>query len=116
MIESTFAQTDVIDGVVHATVLCERLAERESQIVFDELTAAAGSHGWKIVVDLTQVAFMPSVGLGVLVNLHNACKQNKGKLALFGIHPELMSMLKLTHLNKLLSISSSKEEAIKAVA
>lgn len=116
MSRSSFLHTERAGGAVLAQILCEHIGDRETQIIQDELTAAAGPAGWRVAIDLSKVTFLPSAGLGMLVAIHNNAKSSKGKLAVFGVADDLMKMLKITHLDKLFSIKPDREAALKAVS
>ncbi|PHQ78987.1 MAG: hypothetical protein COB69_08875 [Phycisphaera sp.] len=116
MSRSTFLQTEPVGNAIVAEILCEQMGERETQIIQDEISAAAEPVGWRLAIDLSNVTFMPSAGLGMLVAIHNSAKLSKGKVAVFGVADDLMMMLKVTHLDKLFAIKPTREAAIKAVS
>lgn len=108
--------TEPSGNAVLAQILCEHMGERETQIIQDELTAAAEPVGWRVAIDLSKVTFLPSAGLGMLVAIHNNAKTSKGKVAVFGVADDLLNMLKITHLDKLFQIKPDREAALKAVS
>ncbi len=116
MSRSTFLHTEPAGEAILAQILCEHIGDRETQIIQDELAAAAEPAGWRVAIDLSKVVFLPSAGLGMLVAIHNNAKSSKGKVAVFGVADDLMKMLKITHLDKLFSIKPDREAAIKAVS
>lgn len=116
MSTSTFIKTEMDSGVVVARLLCEKVAERESQVLQAELSAAATPHKWKLALDCAEVMLLASVGLGMLVTLNKNAKAGGGKLAVFNLSKELMEVLKLTRLERVLLIAKDRAAAIKAVA
>lgn len=116
MSRSTFLHTEPVGDAIVAKILCEQIGDRETQIIQDEMAAAAAPAGWRVAIDLSKVVFLPSAGLGMLVAIHNSAKSSKGKVAVFGVADDLMKMLKITHLDKLFSIKPDREAAIKAVS
>ena len=114
--ESSFLRTESVGKAVVAEILCEQVGDREAQIIQDEIRSAAEQAGWRVAIDLSHVRFLPSSGLGMLVALHNAGKTAKGKVAVFGVADEILSMLKVTHLDKLFVIKPDRDAAVKAVA
>lgn len=116
MSRSTFLHTEPAGDAIVAKILCEHIGDRETQIIQDEMAAAAAPAGWRVAIDLSKVVFLPSAGLGMLVAIHNSAKSSKGKVAVFGVADDLMKMLKITHLDKLFSIKPDREAAIKAVS
>lgn len=95
---------------------CNVVGQRETPPIQAELMAAAGKAGGRLVVDLSAVTMLTSVGIGMFVTLHGKCKGEKGKLALFGLRPDIVELLRLTRLDKLFLISKDKDAAVKAVA
>jgi len=114
MIGSQFMSSEVVDGVLVARIECEKLGEREAQVVQNEITEAAARCKWRLVLDLSQIMLLPSVGLGTIVSLNSAARGGGGKLVVFGLNDELLGVLKLTHLDRLLTIAKNREKALKA--
>ena len=73
-----------------------------------ELTSA-GQH--RIAVDLGQVEFMDSTGLGVLVGALKRCKEGSGALALIAPRDSVSKVLTITGLDKVFSIHDSVDAA-----
>lgn len=115
MTESSFIKAEAAGKAVNLTILSAQVGDREAQIITSEIEAAAQAANWRVAIDMSQVAFLASAGLGVLVSAHNAAKEAKGKLAVYNLAPSLLDMLKLTHLDKLFTIKPDQASAIKAV-
>lgn len=116
MSRSSFLATEPAGKGILAEILCEQIGERETQILQEELAAAAEPVGWRVAIDMSRVTFLPSSGLGMLVAIHNSAKASKGKVAVFGVSDDLHKMLKITHLDKLFAIKKDRAAAIKAVS
>jgi anti-anti-sigma factor len=67
-----------------------------------------------VVLQLDQVEFVDSSGLGALVRLMQAARQKGGDLKLSGLPPRIRKMLELTSLLKQFETYDSLEEAITA--
>lgn len=97
-------------------LLTETVSQREADIIaaefFDHPENAAYAN---VVVDLSDVYMLTSMGLGTLIRMNTHCKNLGGKLALFGLSTELQGLLKAASLHKLLNVCDSKEKALKAV-
>jgi len=119
MSESTFLRIDTLPpgfrGAI-AVVLIDKLGGRESQILQDELAAAAGRFAWRLAVDFAAVSLLSSMGLGALVTLHRKCREERGVLAIYGLKPELVELLKITQLNRVLNVAPDVAGAMKAIA
>jgi anti-anti-sigma factor len=112
MAESQYVRVKPTDGVMLAEVLREKITEHENHAVFTDLSAAAGAHGHRIALDLTQVGLLSSAGLGGLITLHKACAAKGGRLVVYGVQSPILDLLKLTRLDRLLLVAPSQAEAV----
>lgn len=101
-------------GVV-ARVLTPKITEREADIVSSEIGEAAQASGWRVAVDMTEVGFLASAGIGALVNLHQQAKQSGGKMVVFGLNDQLAQVLKISRLDKLFPIKPDLDSASKLI-
>ena len=83
----------------------------------DQLNAlVAASPDPKLVVDFTTVSHMSSAALGMLITLHKRVREKKGQLRLCGIQRNIYEVFVITRLNEILSIASSRQEAVESLA
>lgn len=73
--------------------------------------AADGHH--KVVVDLEQVDFLDSTGLGVLVGGLKRLRSHDGDLLLVSTQRRILKVFEITGLTKVFSIYDSVEDATK---
>lgn len=66
--------------------------------------------GARVALDLSQVEFMDSSGLGALVSLLKAVRPT-GELVLFGLKPSVQEILRLTHLDSVFVAAATEEAA-----
>jgi anti-anti-sigma factor len=66
------------------------------------------------VLDLSQVAYLGSAALGLLVNLRQQIKQSGGRLVLCGLSPQLMHIFKTCCMERLFKIVKSRPDAVAA--
>jgi len=69
-----------------------------------------------VLVDLTEVRFIDSSGLGALVSGFKNAINYKGSLVLTGFQDQVRSMFELTRLNRVFDIYASEEEALAALS
>ncbi len=70
-----------------------------------------GGKVW-ILVNLSEVPYMDSAGLGVLVSgLKNTNRQN-GDLRIYGLQPDVRNIFELTRLNKVFQIFEDEASAL----
>jgi len=116
MSDTTHLALESTDRAVVAVVRCEKVGGREAQILEIDLRKAAPDRQWRMVIDLAEVTLLASMGLGLLVTMHKEATANGGKLAICGLRPEIMQLLKVTHLERVLKIHADRATALKAVS
>lgn len=102
-------------SVAVGRIECNVIGQRETPPIQAELIAAAEKAGGRLIVDLSAVTMLTSVGIGMFVTLHGKCKGEKGRLALYSLRPDIVELLRLTRLDKLFLIAKDKDAAVKAV-
>ena len=113
MSDSQYIKTEGVGEVLVAQILWEKVTDRECTAILADLVDSARSLTWRIALDLSKVLLLTSAGLGMLINLHKQCATGGGKLVVFGLSEELGDLMKLTKLDKLLQMASSRDAAIK---
>ena len=81
--------------------------------MLDRAAADGGPAGGPkaVVLDMSRVQIIPSIGLGALVQLHNECKARQQKLKLAAVLPQVRQILGLTRLDRVFELSDSVEAA-----
>jgi anti-sigma B factor antagonist len=69
-----------------------------------ELRTASATDHETVVVDLREVTYIDSAGLGVLVSAHKLMKSEDRSLVLRVAHPEMLKLLSITGLDQLFAI------------
>ena len=67
-----------------------------------------------LVVDLSDVRFVDSSGLGALVSGFKNASARTGNLKLCGLQPQVKSMFELTRLHRVFEIFPSAQEALES--
>jgi anti-sigma B factor antagonist len=65
-----------------------------------------------LVVDLSEVGFVDSSGLGVLIGAHNELRELGGEIRVV-VHPQVKRMLERTGLDEVLTIVGPSNEPVK---
>jgi anti-sigma B factor antagonist len=68
-----------------------------------------------LVIDLSEVVFLDSTGLGVLIGLLHRLRSRDGSLALAGASDRVYKVFHTTQLTKVLTITDTVADAIAAV-
>jgi anti-anti-sigma factor len=66
------------------------------------------------VLDLSQLSYMGSAALGLLVNLRQQIKQSGGRLVLCGLSPQMLHIFKTCCMERLFKITKTRQEAVTA--
>jgi len=78
-----------------------------------ELTQLIGkASGPDVLLDFSNVEFMSSAMLGLLGQLHRKISTGHGRLKMCGIRPEILTVFKITNLDKLFSIHKDAPTAL----
>lgn len=67
-----------------------------------------------LIVDLSEVKHIDSAGISALLLAQRQMKIHEGELRLVGVRPDVMSMLRLTQLDRIFPIFNTVEEALAA--
>lgn len=70
---------------------------------------------YNIIVDLNNVDFMDSSGLGVLVGSLKRVKPHQGTISIVCSKEKILKIFKITGLTKVFPINDTQEEAIKNI-
>jgi anti-anti-sigma factor len=88
------------------------LIEQAADIVLQPLKKEPANG---VIVDLSQVAYFGSVFLSLLLRCHKLVKQQGNEMVLCGASERARELLKLTALDTLWAIYSTREEALEAL-
>jgi len=80
-----------------------------------ELTRASDSGQRNIVVDLTQVEFLDSTGLGALMGAHRRAVENDGKFAIVVNDGPIERLLNITGLSRVFAVYATAKEALAGI-
>ena len=100
-----------------ASVICPR--EAITQAECDQLrmmAAEASVSGTSIIIlDLSEVPFIDSVGLEMMLDLERACRDQGGHLKLVGLSDNCTDILRLTDLSPRFEVLPTVEQALRGV-
>lgn len=65
----------------------------------------------RILLDFRNLDFINSTCMGLLAGFQNACAAKGGNVALCGLNPEQRDIVEMIHLDQLLMIRETREEA-----
>ena len=65
-----------------------------------------------VILDLSQVSFIPSMALGLLVDINKRCKARQQELKIAGLKPSLRQVFSITRLDRIFQFVESVEKAL----
>jgi anti-sigma B factor antagonist len=94
------------------TVVEERLDASNSAELRETMLHLLETGGLQLVVDLSQVSFIDSSGLGALLSGFKSANLRSGSLVLAGLQSRVQSMFELTRLHRVFEIFPSVDDAL----
>ena len=88
----------------------------ESEELKRAVREALGGGSRKIVLNLAEVPWMNSSGIGALFACYLAASQSDGQLALLNVPKKIQNVIEVTHLDQVFAIHADEEAAIKSFA
>ena len=116
-VKSLFAQTRVEGRALIATLRGPNIAQRESEIISEVLSKqieVADDVCLYLILDMKQVEFLSSMGIGLLIDLQARAKARKMKTVLANVGTKLDELLRLVKLEKVLTLCRNDRELQKA--
>jgi len=118
MSDQTGASSIQFDKVGDAAVARPQMKMMDDQSLktlvrmIEELSPESAVGG--VIIDLSRVTILPSLALGLLVQISNTCKAREQKLTLAGLQPQIRKVFTITRLDRVFQIADSVEAAMKS--
>ena len=93
-------------------VLSGEVDMHQSPALHAALVDVANGRPKRLVLNMTDVGYMDSSGVGTLVELLRRVNGYKGKLALVNLSQRVKSVFEITKLDKFFSIYATEEQAL----
>jgi len=81
-----------------------------------QLGELAGEPGVAAVLDLTEVSFLDSVGLGVILKASGRFRRQAKRLVIVAPHGPVLRLLELSGIGERLALAATREEAVAAAS
>ena len=88
---------------------------RESQRLEWQVEELVKAQKTKLILDMSQVPYVDSAGLGVLVGCNSKIKNAGGEMRLAGVEARVLQLLTLAFLDKIFTIDATVGDATKAL-
>ena len=111
MSEQSILQIQENENAVVATIQCSEFDHDTTVRLRAEIDGVvAPTSTLPVVLDLSNVTFMPSMTLGALIELANRCKSQQRRLVLVGVTPTIQDVFKLCKLSSFFEIRECAED------
>ena len=101
-----------LDTFLLARPLCAKLDEQNTADMQKKVQEAAEQEpGLAVILDMSEVHFLPSLSIGALVSLMHDLKQRQQRFMLIGLQPEVRQTLAVCRLDKIFEIYDTVETA-----
>jgi len=107
-------KTEVTNGVSVLFIREDRLDANNSEELKVELRRFYESGTKDLVIDLKEIHFIDSSGLGVLVSGYKNASTSHGTLKLSNLQSQVKSMFELTRLHRVFDIFTSVDDALQS--
>jgi anti-sigma B factor antagonist len=103
-------------GGVRKIALSGRLDSAGVDVIETRFTAATVPVGANILVDLSQVAFLASLGVRMFISTTRALSWKGAKMVLFGANPAVMETIETMGFDDIVPVVPSEAEALALLA
>ena len=103
------------DGVVVVVRLSGRLDSSSAPGAEEQLTAAVAGEAPRVAIDMSQLTYVSSAGLRVLLVTAKKIQQQQGKLALGGLADNVREVFAATGFDTIITIAADVVAAVAAV-
>lgn len=111
---SQFVSIERYPRGVYAKVACPSIGQREAPIIAGEVGEAISSssfpRGGAIVLDLSNVVMVTSIGLGMCIDIRRQAEASRLKPYLFGTNRQLLDILRMMKIDRHFTIVHGKDE------
>ena len=106
---------DKQENVIVYEILEDKLTSANAPILKSELVLANTEGYNNIIIDLNNVRFVDSSGLSAILVGNRLCNEVEGIFALSGLNDTIKNLIKISQLDDILNIFSTKSDAIEAI-
>lgn len=90
----------------------ELIEKSQGEPLVQEIKALLEKGSRKFVLDFSNLRYMNSSGLGILVTILTKVRNNGGELAVTNLNKKIKELLVITKLNQMFHVTNTLEEAI----
>ncbi len=113
MNEPSFVRMERVNGCLVATLTVATLSEYESGLVVEHVQREAPSAKWNVVMDFSQVHFLSSPGISMIIALVHEARRGRGKFVICHLNDDIYEVFRMTRVEKTMMIEKTLEDALK---
>ncbi|MBI1806182.1 MAG: STAS domain-containing protein [Ignavibacteria bacterium] len=99
-------------GAFLLTLIGDFLSEVDQSALQEKVRSIVAQGSKHVILDLDQVHYMNSCGLGSLIATFTTMRKAGGDLRLVRVNPNVLNLLMLTRLTKIFNLSETLPEAL----
>ncbi len=111
--KTTLIEIEVRPSMVYVRLIGPQVGQRESPIIGQEVDPylrAAGKSLRHFIMDLSNVSFMSSMGLGVAISMRNKAHAAGAVSVLYGTSPDLVRLFAMTKMDRMFKFAKDQTE------
>ncbi|MFQ3213523.1 MAG: anti-sigma B factor antagonist [Marivirga sp.] len=102
---------EVVEGIINFKLSGDLIGENNGPGIIELLNNQINEGNIKAIIDISEVRYMNSSGLGVLITVLTKLRNKGGEVVLLNPSEQVKKLLLITKLNNIFNIFDSKEEA-----
>ena len=102
------------NGIVILALQGKIMGGPEATEINEKINLLLDENKLKIVINLENVEWMNSSGLGILIGAVTVLKNSNGEMRLINVSDRIKNLLKITKLNNVFRICENLDEALKS--
>ncbi len=103
-----------INGIIVLEPRGKIMGGPDASLLHDKLHECIEQNKRKVIIDLSQVDWMNSTGLGILISSYTTLRNNNGDLKLANVTDKIQSLLTITKLISVFKTYDSVDDAAKS--
>ena len=114
---SLFVEVSFSNGTLKASLVGPRIGDREATLVANIVNAKLKAYGERVnalILDVSKVEFMSSLGLGMCIDVRNNAEDIHAETAIIGLSIHLQELFHMMKLEKLFQIEPRQVDINKA--
>ena len=109
----THTVTRQVEGITVLDVRGRITAGEDSEMLRERISDLIQTGNKRIVLNLYDVEYLDTCGIGALVRIHATLSKQSGQLKLVNVHERLMEILRMTCLHRVFDIQKDETSAVK---